>query len=383
MNGRKIYRYILYYYYIMEQHLELYKNKSIILTTYINKFNVVHEKQLISDDIENSKTHCKQFLTKTIKYISNFSKQSSKVFTSSDYYIYTSLAELWTHLSDDETLLIWNLLYELFTISVKVFPVLKTTDYNFINILLTLDTQKTDIPLPDLPALHILSGCMKETMKRIKTELKEKKISENLVERIGAEFQPEDIASLQQVNKMKTKFKEIMARDEIQYILNIIKSYFNETIIEKLKTDVTQVFESDKFKSFQNKYKKNKIMAMIQNSEMTFSYIKHMIDESGIIVLLGSDFDCPTSFEECKTIIEKYSGQTFSATDLKSLFNDNSKQILEIPQVKKFLKNSEYKDILGPIISMFEKTDHEAETKKRKEKRMKKKLKKLKKENKD
>ena len=362
----------------MEQYLSLYHKKLIILIGHVNKFNTKMEKPLITDeDVDDVKTGCKTFVTKTIKHISYFSKQSTKVFSSSDYYIYKSIAGIWKELSDTDKALLWDLLFEIFTMAVGVFPVVRATDYNFVNIILTLEKHKTDIPLPDLPALNILSGCVKVTMKRINTELDEKKISGNLVDRISEELQQQEITSINQMNKVKTKFNEILQRDEVKYILDIIKSYFNELVIERLKSDADGVFESQKFKSFTKKYKKSKIMSMIQNSEMTFSYIRQMIIESGIIVLLGKDFECPMSFDECRTLFEKYSGQKFSGTDLKSLIGENSKQLLEIPQVKKFLKNTGYKDMLGPFMNMFEKHDYEKEKNDRKKTRMKKKLNKL------
>lgn len=364
----------------MEQVIQLYKSKVTICTTHINKF--LEEDQLLVSTIKDPKAHSKTFVTNTLKRVIDFHKQSTKTFTNTEYELFSSIAKIWKKLEDSDKVIIWRLLFEMFVLSVQVFPVVKQTNYSYINILLTLKTMDTDITLPELTVLHIVSGCLKETMKRMNTEIKEKKISDNLMDRLGEEIQNQDITTPQQLNQMKGKLKDMIKRDEVQYILGIIKEYFNEMIIDVVKTECSAVFNSEKFKNCLKKYNKTKIMSMIQGGEMTFSYIRQVIEESGLRVLLGDDFEFPTNFEECKTLIEKYTGQKFDSKDIKTLFKDNIKQVMEIPQVKKTLKKSGFNDIFGQFMSFFETRDYEKEAKERAEKRQKKKLKKLMKENK-
>jgi hypothetical protein len=369
----------------MEQYLQLYSKKYTILIGQLNTIHTAHEMELMDSTpiaLEHLKVHCKEFLTKTIKYAKTFSKQSSSTFVSSDYELYKIIASMWSVATDEEASMIWKTLYEMFVLSILVFPVVKTTNYNYINILLSLETMETDLTLPELPVLHVMSGTLKETVNLINKERKENKISDNLIERIWEEFQQEEITSMNQMNKLKTKFRDVLKRDEIKYIIDIIKSYFNEAIIAKINGDCERVFSGSKFAAFKKKYRKNQLMAMIQNREMTFPYIRQMFDESGILELVGSNFEFPMNFEDCKTLVEKYSGQKIEGSDIKSLLNNNLSKLLEVPQVKKFIKESGYRDMLDPILGMFAPpADHSKANEKRKKKRMKKKMKKLMKEN--
>jgi predicted small metal-binding protein len=362
----------------MDTYLELYHKKLDILTNTINKIKTeIEDTDLIYTSIDDYKVHSKTFLIQTLSHIKYISSKSTKIFTNSKYYVYTAIKDIWGACEDEDKTEIWKTLCELLVLSVYEFPILKKTDYTYVTILLSLTKCESDIPIPRLYVLDLFSACLKETMTHLKKELADKKISENLIERITMEFQQENITSVQQLGKLKKKMFSVMERPEVKYITDIIKSYFTEQILAIINDDCTRVFGSDKFKACTQKYKKNKIMMMVQTGQISFAFIRQMIDDSGISDLLGDGFEFPTSFPECMVLIQKYTGKKFEEKDLKGFFTENVSHLLEIPQVKSALKNSGFKDILEPFMGMFQKRDLGAEKSKRKEKRQKQKLKKI------
>lgn len=366
--------------------MELYYKKLEILTCHINKYITglsVENKELLDTTPEKDKSHIKTFLAKTVKNKENFRKQSTKIFLD-DYYLFEGIKRIWGALGVDDKVMIWKLLFEMFILSVQVFPIVKQTDYTYVSIYLLLEETKTDISLPKLSALTIVSVLSKASMEHINKEFEEGKISKHMVEMLFEEFKMDSVSSLQEAQskakEIKQKFKDLMEKKEIKDILTILKRYFTEYVIERVGNDFKDVFESRKFKKFSQQYDKNYLMGMLQRGELNFVTIRQMIIDSGITDLFGEDFEFPTCFEEFVVMIKKYTGKDIKEKDLKEFFEENLKSISDTPYFKKFIKNSGYKDMLDPILNLFKKTDHKEETLKRKMKRRKKKLRKLKKE---
>ena len=223
-----------------EQIQELYTKKMELLVSNINEKYVKEGVSPISSEID-----MKQFISKTMVLIDYFHKQSTKVFANSKLDIYIGLKSIWGECTDEEKSKFWSLLFELFVLSTYKFPIIKTYDYSFCNILLWLKTIDTDIPLPELPALHLFSGCIRATMKQIQQEMKNNTISENLIERLKAELDLESIQTVQQLGSLKQKCIKLMERKEISHITDIIKSHFREETIDQLKTECKCVFDRD------------------------------------------------------------------------------------------------------------------------------------------
>ena len=365
------------------ERIELYYKKLEILTCHINKnidgLESLEKGELLDTNYEKNKDNIKDFLAKTLRHKENFRKQSTKVFLS-DYYLYDGIRRIWGSIGVDEKVIIWSLLFEMFMISIQIFPIVKKTEYTYISIYLLLEENKTDIPLPKLSPLSIVSVLAKESMEHINREFEEGKLSKAMIELLMEEFKMDNVATMQQAHKIKEKCKDLMEKKEIKHILDILKKYFNEYVIDKLGTDCKNVFNSKKFQKFSQQYDKNKIISMIQKQELTFVNVRQMVYDSGIMDLLGDEFVIPTSFDEFVVMIKKYTGKDIKEKDLKGFFEENLKSVADTPYFKKFINNSGYKHLLDPILNMFKKTDHQAETLKRKLKRRNKKLKKMKKD---
>lgn len=367
----------------MEQ-IELYYKKLEIIACHINKHidetESIEDKTLLNTKIEKNKDNIKTFLAKTLPYQDNFRKQSTKVF-SSDYYIYPGLKRIWEHLDDESKATFWKLLFEMFIISNQIFPIVKQTTYTYISIYLLLEEIKTDIPLPKISPLVIISVLAKEATNHINRDFEEGKISKVMIEMLIEELKCEDVTTLTDAQKIKEQFQVLFEKEDVQKIVKVLKHYFTEYVIDRVGNDFKNVFESKTFKNFTNQYSKEKLISMLQKQEFSFVNIRQMIYDSGVIDLLGEDFEFPTCFAEFVIMVKKYTGQEIEETDIKGLFEKNLSQLSEMPVFKKFIKNSGFNHILNPILEMFKKTDHQAEKLKRKEKRQKKKLKKMKKDN--
>jgi hypothetical protein len=362
----------------MEEHIIMFAKKVEILACHINKHIEQYEvenKELLSTTQTQDKSSIKNFLAKSIAQKDNFRKQSTKMFYV-DHYLYEGIHRVWSHLVDTDKAVIWNLLYEIFMLSIQIFPILKNTDYTFLSVYLTLE-KKTDISLPTLPLLTILSTLVKEAFAHITRELEEGKISKNMLEHLFEEFKLEGVASLQQMGALKEKCKDLMEKPEVKYIIDITKLYFTESMVERIHAECKRVFEGTQFQTFTKQYTKDKLLSMFQKQEFTFSNIRQMVVDSGIMELLGEDFEIPLNFEECTKMIKKYTDKDFQGTDIKTFFEENIAGLSEIPQLKSLIKKSGFQHILDPIMKMFSKTDHKEETLKRKMKRRKKELKKL------
>lgn len=360
------------------ERIDLYYKKLEILTCHINKHidNSLENKELLDTTPEKNKQNIKTFLAKTLPNKENFRKQSTKVL-SSDYYIYEGLKRIWSNLCDDDKVVIWNLLFEMFMISIQIFPIVKQTDYTYISIYMLLEETKTDIPLPKLPVLTLVIVLFKEAVSHIKRDFDEGKISKAMIDHLVDELKHEDVTNLQP-EYIKSKIKDLMEKKDIKNIIDIMKKYLTDYIIERIKNDCNNVFNSNTFKKFSQKYNKNTIISMIQKQEFTFVNIRQMVYDSGIIELLGDDFEIPTCWDDFVKLVKKHTGQEVKGNDLKDFFEKNLSSITEIPQFKKFINNSGYKHLLDPVLNMFKKTDYSDETLKRKLKRRKKKLRNIK-----
>jgi len=355
------------------ERIELYYKKLEILTCHINKFidkSTLENKELLETNIEKDKNNIKTFLAKTLPNKDNFRKQSTKIFLT-DYYIYNGLKKIWTDLDINDKAIVWNLLFEMFILSVQIFPIVKPTEYIYVSIYLLLEENKTDISLPKLPALTIVSALSKESISHISREFEEGKISKSMIDHLLEEFKADGISTLQQVESMKQKFKDLMEKKEIKHIIDIFKKYFTEYIVERLIKDCKSVFDNKSFQKFTQQYDKNKIISMIQNKELNFVNVRQMVYDSGITELLGEDFEFPTCFQEFIGLIKKYTGKDIQENDLKGFFEENLKNVSDTPYFKKFINNSGFKHLLNPILDMFKKPDHSASKLKRKLKRRK------------
>ena len=366
------------------EYVELFYKKVEVLSCNINKIIVNNklETELLNTTItDRSKDNIKLFLAKTLPHKEFFRKQSTKLF-SSDYFLYKNIHAIWNNLTEDDKIIIWRLLFEMFMISIQIFPIVKNTDYTYVSIYLLLDETKTDITIPKLNVLTLASVLAKEALSNVNKDFEEGKISKQMIELLVEEMKMDSIPDMNQINQLKEKFKGLMEHKEVKLVLEIVKSYFTDYVIQKIGNECKEVFESKKFKSFTEQFSKDKIISMIQKQELSFVNIRQMLFDSGITDLLGEDFEFPTCFNDFVNIIKKYTGKEIKETDLKQFFEENLKTVSETPYFKKFMKDSSYKHILDPIMKMFVKKDHHSETLKRKEKRCKKKLNKLNKLNK-
>ena len=228
-----------------------------------------------------------------------------------------------------------------------------------------------------MPVLSIVSTLVKTASDHIGKEFENGNISKNMLEHLMEEFKIDSISNLQQMNVLKDKCKDVMGQPEVKKILDIIKIYFTDSIVLKIQTDCKKVLDSSQFKNFTSQYTKEKLLTMFQKQELNFVNIRQMIFDSGLMELLGDDFEIPLNFEEFSKMVKKYTDKDLQSKDIKEFFEENVNSLSEIPQLKTLLKNTGLQNILEPVLSMFKKTDYKEETKKRKDKRMKKQLKKL------
>lgn len=355
--------------------IELFYKKMEVLTCYINKYissieNSEEKIDLLNTNIEKNKENIKTFIAKTLSHKINLVDRSTKLFQT-EYYLYNTLKKTWKLFTPEDRTLVWNLLSEMFILSVKIFPVIKPSEYSYVSLYLHLEEISSDIITSKLSSLVIVSALFKEVYNHLNKELESGNISKDVIENIMNEFKSESITNMQKPNYLKNKMMSIMEKKEIKYVIDILKTYFTESIMLRLKNECIKVFESQNFKNFTKNFNKDKLMSMVQNNELNFVNIRQMVYDSGLIDLLGEDFVFPNNFDEFNEMIEKYSGHKMKGTDLKSFFEENIKSLLELPQVKKFIKKSGYKDILNPILNFFhkEKRDFKAEKLSRQQRR--------------
>lgn len=346
----------------MSGSLQLYGRKIVIFTDILNKWNIQHDRKildtqhLIDKPADETKTHCKEFLTHTIKFMNHFLNKSTKVFTSSDHYIYTNILHIWNDIDDESRALCWKYLYELLFLSIRAFPVFKTTDRAYGAIIIQLTKAGTDIQLPKLPALDVVSGCIRDATKQIKMELENGTISEKSFVSIVEEIQPPsgaDMLTKSGLLRLKTKTSKIMEREECRHVLELIRGYFNDDVVTYLKTEFGATFDSDKYKTFSKKYKNKRdhIMEMLLNADTMPRYARQLIEESGIDRLLGIDFAYPSDIADVVGIVEKYSNYRITDGDIKEIMS--SKGLLANPNIKNILSKLGIGGLLDGVIGLL------------------------------
>jgi hypothetical protein len=326
-----------------------------------------------------NKKFVKSFLAKTLIHASVFSSKSSKLFNSSNFFVYENLKNVWKKLTSGQKDNIWFILHQMFVISAGIYPVIHKTDYHYVKTVIELgelqdknsengEKNILNIELPKLSLIQRVCGLGRGCISQFRQEIEDGKLSKNIIEKHLALLQT--AKSLQDV---QTMFAEISAGEDAKYVKVIVEQYFTESRVLQFVEEFTTIFSSDSFQTVFNKYDRHKIIQLIQQKQLNFTLVRQLMYDSGLIELFGDDFEFPTSIENCMSLVSTYSGKEISTETLSSLLNkEQIGKLIESKEVKGFLKKSGMESMIAPFLSkFFNKKDYQVDKMKRKLKRRK------------
>jgi hypothetical protein len=372
--------------------LSVFVSKQQTLLDTINKSCLAHddstqlitESSLYGDKSGDGKHQAKQFLTHVLKCIKYFHVQSSAAFKNSpDYPLYKGIIASWGVMDVSTRTKVWVLLSEMFVSCSKIFPIIKSSNYEFIRIVFYLESNKSlsDIEYTIPVVTDIIIGCVSKLYARINSDIEKGDISTSLVERIGMEFEMDNIKDWEK------KINSVTSRPEIVKILDTVSEYVTEPIKIHVHKNVKNVIDGEPFRETFRTYTKKTLSTMFYAGEINFDFLKRVVVDSGMIVLFGDEAQFPTSFKDLTVYIQRRTGFKISEEDAHSFVSSNVSNIRELPQFGQMCdKLGMNNKAVDAILRVFNLNDLEGEKQQRleeknnrKEKRMRKKLKKLRK----